>query len=81
MSRKSCFVLIFAIIVILSQTTVHTKQVVRVRGRPRQGSDQNLRTFSAVPAEAEAPSVTASTSEAATGECPEKEGLQVITVI
>ena len=79
MFRKSCFVLIFAII--LCQTTVHAKQVVRVRGRPRHASDQNLRTFSAVPAEAEAASVTTTTSEAATGECPEKEGLQVINVI
>ncbi len=51
------------------------KQVVRVRGRPRQGSDQSLRVFSAVPAVAEAASTT---SEAATGECPEKEGLQVM---
>lgn len=73
----SCFVLIFAFI--LCQTTVQAKQVVRVRGRPRQGSEQSLRTFSAVPAAAEAASAT--TSEAVTGECPEKEGLQVNQVI
>ncbi len=78
----SCFVLIFAFI--LCQTNVQAKQVVRVRGRPRQGSEQSLSSFSAVPAAAEAASASATTtttSEAVSGECPEKEGLQVNQVI
>ena len=57
---------------------VEGKQVVRVRGRARQGGS-DLRIFSAVPEPLEATASEASTS--VEGQCPEKEGLQVTEII
>ena len=54
---------------------VEGKDVVRVRGRARKGGS-DLRIFSAVPEPSEAPAA----SNATEGQCPEKEGLQVMQV-
>ena len=78
MPRKSCSYRVAACWILFHlatlETTVQGKQVVRVRGRPRGGSeDQKFTVFSAVPDSTEA-SVA---STPVKGECPEKEGLQV----
>ena len=78
MPRKSCSYRVAACWILFHLATLETivqgKQVVRVRGRPRGGSeDQKFTVFSAVPDSTEA-SVA---STPVKGECPEKEGLQV----
>ena len=77
MPRKSCISRVATCWILLNlatlETIVHGKQVVRVRGRPRGGSDQKFTVFSAVPDATEA----SAASTPVKGDCPEKEGLQV----